>query len=155
MNYKENLEKTIDNEFERSKRDTYFSLLLLIVIVVAYTFWQSRNSKPLTLQWTENVLEITEPEGQIYRLDLQQVTDISLRDVWDYGTVVQGGENRSCRYGLWENPELGTYRLYMWKASPSVILLKIPDETVAISYESDDFTKDLYDMLAERLKEIK
>ena len=155
MDYKANLEKTIDNEFERSKRDTYFSLLLLIVIVIAYTIWQSRNSQPLMLEWMGNTLQITDPEGQIYPLDLRDVTALSLRGSWDYGTVVQGGENRSCRYGLWENPELGTYRLYMWKASSSVILLEIPDETVAISYETEEFTKDLYDMLTERLKEIK
>ena len=152
MDYKANLEKTIDNEFERSKKDTYFSLLLLLVIVVAYTLWQSRNSQPLKLEWTENTLQITEPEGQIYQLDLRDVTALSLRGSWDYGIVVQGGENRSCRYGLWENPELGTYRLYMWKASSSVILLEIPDETVAISYETEEFTKDLYDMLLERLE---
>ena len=69
MDYKANLEKTIDNEFERSKKDTYFSLLLLLVIVVAYALWQSRNSQPLKLEWTENTLQITEPEGQIYQLD--------------------------------------------------------------------------------------
>lgn len=145
---------TVEEEFKRSKRSQIISIVFLIVIVVGVTIWRGRGVSTLKMQWTESMLTVTDPSGAAFTLDLNELQRISLREEWEYGICREGGEDRFYRYGVWENEEFGKYRLYASQSCVSVILLEASSGIIAISYESDSITRDLYESLPSMLENL-
>ena len=145
---------TVDTELQRSKKSTYISFVILLLLVIGMTIWQSsRGRKNMQIRWEETALTITDPSNAVYTLDYSDLKQISYREGWDFGTCTSGAEDNSYKYGTWENEEIGTYRLYAAQGCSSVILLESDTEKTAISYESDQITRELYSAIIPTLAE--
>lgn len=141
------------DEIKRSRKIQLISFVILIVLILGYTLWQCSGSGSMKMQWTETAFSVTDPANQTHSVALDDLEKISFRPQWDPGKCVEGGEDKLYRYGTWNNEELGDYRLYAFKGSPSVILLGTATETTVFNYESDRITKELYESILSMLDE--
>lgn len=141
-------------EMKRSRKIQLISIAVFLALIVGYTLWQGAGTGAMKIQWTEAHFTVTDPENRTWSVPLDELKKIAFRPQWEPGTCVDGSEDRLYRYGIWENEELGSYRLYVSKACSSVILLETASETTAFSYESDRITKELYDSILSMLNEL-
>ena len=86
---------TVDTELQRSKKSTYISFVILLLLVIGMTIWQSsRGRKNMQIQWKETALTITDPSNAVYTLNYSDLKQISYREGWDFGTCTSWGRGR-------------------------------------------------------------
>lgn len=144
---------SVEKELRQSKKSQLISLGILLLLIIGMTIWKTSSRDIMKIQWTETTLSVTDPANAVYTFNLEDLKRLSLREGWDFGTCREGGETGSYKYGIWENEEFGEYRLYAARECSSVILLESDAEKIALSYESDQITRELYDALIPMLEE--
>lgn len=85
-------------------------------------------------------------------VNYKDVTAVELVEVSDFGTPVDGGSDKSCRWGFWESEVWGEYTQYSLISTNSAVLLHLRDGGYfLLSYESGDTTVLLSEMLRDML----
>lgn len=99
----------------------------------------------------EGSLSVTGRSGYALSIRYDEITDIEYRAEMDYGTLVDGVDDGKEKSGLWENDELGQYRLCVNTKVTPCIVLRTDGEIMAINFESEASTLALYDALLEQM----
>ncbi len=129
-------------------------LIISIVVIVALYSLAGGGGGKMDLNIGEDSLSV-EYGDFTATVEYKDVTAIELVEVSDFGTPVDGGSDKSCRWGLWTNEGWGEYSQYSILSSDNAVLLHLSDGGVfLLSYESGETTlmlaQLLFDMLTEQ-----
>ena len=135
-----------------SKKYTIVLFISIIIIVLLYSLLGGGGAQT-DLDIGEDALSISYTDFSM-SVDYGEVTAIEAVEVRDFGTAFEGGEDKVCRWGVWESEDLGEYSQYTITSSPNVVLLHLSDGgKILLSYESVETTvmlgQLLFDMLTE------
>lgn len=148
-NYREEMERSVS----RTKKVTAITAVLIVLIIVVSAFAFPGQGYEQLLDWQDSQLVIHCPDDTTYTLPYAQIQRILLIHNAQSGKVLSGANDRSCHYGLREDPSIGQYVLCAHKSFETVIELEMPDGIYRISYESPETTKLLFDALEDLLKQ--
>ena len=140
-----------NNPGRLTRRDMLFSIVVLILLFIAFPLLSGEESDKDLLIWKEEALQITCPDGMEYVIPYQHITDIQLVENPDFGTCIRGTSSEKYRYGLWENDALGQYILCTFKSFETVIQIDTADQIYWIGYDSSESTGLLYQGFLETL----
>lgn len=129
------------------------ALVNILVFIVAFFLLSSlRGQTMVNVSFDDDTLTLTAPKDYSLVIEYDQVETVDLVDSFDPGTVISGDENRSCRWGTWENSDWGQYTLAVSKKIDNVILLTTAtDERIAFNFENETSTAAMHQMFTELL----
>ena len=99
----------------------------------------------------EGRLLVTGRSGYELPVVYEEVTVIEYRGEMDYGTLIDGVDDKYEKSGQWENDELEQYLLCVNAKVKPCIILHTAGQTMVINYESQQSTRALYDALVEQI----
>jgi len=135
-----------------SKKHTIVLFISIIIIILLYSLMGGGGAKT-DLDIGEDALSISYKDFSM-SIDYDNVTAIEAVELSDFGTAVTGGEDKACRWGVWESESLGEYSQYTILGTSNAILLHLHDGSKALlSYESGDTTVMLAQLLFDMLTE--
>ena len=136
---------------ERHRRKTkYNSLLILLTIMIVVSITTMvRNETAVDFDWSETQVRITDPSNNAFTVIYAEITALDLVKHPNYGECLSGKKTSSWIYGTWKNDEWDTYTLCASAATSLCIVMQTQQETIVISYESDEITSALFHSLKE------
>lgn len=122
-------------------------ILLAVVIFVAafFLFAPYRDANTLDFTLEADSFTVTGPENFVFTLSYDRIERMELLELSDPGSAVSGGENRSIRWGEWENSVWGKYTLCAAKRTDTMILITTREGAFFVfNYHTQKDTEDLY-----------
>lgn len=134
------------------KRASLWRNLLIWVVVIACLAMFMQPRRTVRSEAFEDGLTVESESGYVIDIAYEDVTAIELREDFDYGTLIDGVDEKKEKSGVWENEELGQYRLCVNAGIPSCIILHTESGSLVINYESDRSTQSLYEAMLEQIR---
>ena len=129
------------------------SVLLLILFLVVFTVLSRLfGGAGITLDFDEDALTAGGPKKFSVVVEYDSIDSLELVELDSAGTLISGGENRSCFWGTWENDAWGQYTLCAAKKADTAILNTTQDhEIIVFNYQNNDTTAEMFQMFTELL----
>lgn len=143
------------SKLDELKKARYLNLLILVVILVVVPAFSSFFSESFSFQFANNAMTITDLDEKEYCIPYTSIISMELQECPDWGICVDGGSNRSYRWGIWENSEWGQYIMCTYTTPSVCILIRTDTQTLALSYETDEVTQGLLASLTEAVEAAK
>ena len=131
-----------------NKKYSLVLLISIVVIVAVYSF--AGGGGKMDLDIGEHSLNVVY-EDFYTTVKYEDVIAIELVEVSDFGSPVDGGSDKSCRWGTWENEAWGEYSQYTLTGTSRAVLLHMTEGYFLLSYESGETTELLSEMLRDML----
>ena len=131
-----------------NKKYSLVLLISIVVIVAVYSF--AGGGGKMDLDIGEHELSVAYEDFSA-TVNYEDVTAIELVEVSDFGAPVDGGSDKSCRWGTWKNDTWGEYAQYSLTSTSKGVLLYLRDGYFLLSYESGESTELLSEMLRDML----
>ena len=129
-------------------------LLTLLIIALGIFFYGVFGRNTLLLSLDNDAVTLSGPESSGYSVPFSSIASMELREDFDPGEAVDGGVKNHIRYGLWQNSELGNYRLFVSDKIGPVILLRTADgEVLVYNYESEQTTRSHFESFLDFLRQ--
>lgn len=127
--------------------------LLVIAIVIGFTIINLiQGGSTITLDFGSDALTVSGPERFSHTVRYDSITSLTLLDLTDPGGAVSGGENRSYRWGEWENAVWQSYTLCAAKKVDTCICVMTSDGgRFLFNYEDQDTTSAILKMFTQLL----
>ena len=125
------------------------TLIWLVVIVVMGFFL--RPNRAVQVQVDDEGLVLTSASGYTINVRYDEIGGAEYREDFDYGSPIDGTDDNQEKSGLWENSELGRYRMCVNAKVAPCIVLTTDEGVLVINYESAKSTQSLYNALLERI----
>jgi len=140
-----------------NRKTSIIFFICCVVIFALFSFFRGSAKNDIIIE--DNALSLSYNEFQT-KVDYEDIISIGLIKQEDFGQPVEGGSNRSCRWGSWENENLGLYTQYTTMASDYCVMLELKNgELVLLSFEGTESTvilgETLYEMLLEKGYDVK
>lgn len=132
---------------QQKARNTLLTLLIPVLIFL-YIFFG--GSVGISLDFGEDALTVS-AEKQDWSIPYAQIVSLELTDAADFGTLVNGSENRMLHYGTYENDFWGRYTLCIDPRIESCITIETDSGFFVLNYENEESTHQLYTMFTELL----
>lgn len=138
---------------EQQKRGFKLQIIILIAVFLVPAFAIFRDAGASAFRWEQDRLILNYPDKSTCEMLFADVTAIEYREAFDFGTPVTGGTESKCKYGLWNNEELGDYQICCHVDIQSCIIFTTEDTHFVISFESPETTLELYESVRNTLIE--
>ena len=137
-------------ELIKKKRGLILNILVFAAALLIGSYFFSKNSAgTAAFSIKEGTVYLSSGSDYACEVSLSEVTDILLSEVHDFGEPTDGGTNKHCRYGIWQNEAFGEYRVVAEKGITKCIVLSGDDGYTIFNYESESTTENLYRALRE------
>ncbi len=140
---------------QMSKRTLFMTIIIILIIIGYFVFFPPSETESTELDFSNQTISVTGAADAVFSLPMEDVASCTLRDDWEIGELVSGGETARTIYGIRRNAEVGEYRLF---ASPEltkwVVLVSKSGDTYVINRESNDTTKELHAALHRYFTEL-
>ena len=133
------------------KSDSAWKNLILWVVVIAVFAVFLHPRRTVNADANEGYLTITGASGYTVEIRYEDVRSAELRESMDYGTRIDGTDEKKEKSGLWNNDEFGQYRLCVNAKVPSCIILTTDQGVTVVNYESRTSTQQLYEAILRQL----
>ena len=124
-------------------RNIIFALAAVVIFIII-TRVNSGGVQAVTVSIKDDVMTLTGPAGSD-TVSAKDIDTIVYFENPDYGNASDGGVRGNWRYGMWESPELGTYKAYTSTGIKNCILLSTKGAAYALNVESAKTTEIFFD----------
>ena len=142
--------RTMEEEMARErkfwKQNHLWSLLLLAAVVLWSLFGGAGQSVALGADG----LMLTMHDGKTAAIGYESITAAELVEMEDYGTPVEGKEQRGGSSGIWEHPQWGRYTLCVYASCPSAVRLQTAQGCYVVNLASEEETRQLLEVVQEK-----
>ena len=125
-------------------------IVIAAVFLFAILFSRLFQGNTVVSRFTEEGLTLTGPESFNAAVTYSEMTEIGLKEEFDYGSAAGGSENSRCRYGAWKNEAYGAYTLAVRKETKKAIVIKAGERVVVFNAEDDQTTETLYEAILQK-----
>lgn len=133
-----------------SKQKNLFFIAVILAMVLFYTF--SGGSVGISLDFGDAVLTVS-AEKFDHAIPYEDVENLELTSLPDPGTLLEGADKRSLRYGTWENGQWGVYQQCVTpKAEQCIVITMESGDVFLLNYQDPESTAALYKMFTELLQ---
>ena len=130
-------------------KNTIFLVLVLVVFLVLTSIFGGTG---MNVDFGDDSLTVTGPQKYSFTVDYDRIAAMDLVELTDPGTMISGGENRSYRWGSWENEAWGSYTLCASKKIDTALRLTTTDgEHLVFNYQDEDTTASILEMFTQLL----
>ena len=117
-------------------------ILVVFIFFFGYNFFGG-NTSFLTLD--EQTITIQGADDYSASIPFDSVARMELRDSFDRGEAVSGGEKKTVSWGLYKNEELGEYdSLISSKIGLYLVITAKDGSVMVLNYESEDATSSIF-----------
>ena len=129
------------------KKGSMLSFLVLWIVVIAVLSFFMKPIPGTSCKAQDGSLLVTARSGYSLTVVYDELTSAEYRELMDFGTMVDGVDDRREKSGIWHSDELGSYQLCVNPKVTPCLILRTADEVFVINFESKDATKALYDAI--------
>ena len=131
-----------------------FFLAVVIFLAVFFLFAPYRNANTFNFALDTDSFTVTGPEDFAFTVSYDQIERMELFELSDPGSAVTGSENRSIRWGEWENSVFGKYTVCAAKRTDTVILITTRENAYfAFNYHTQKETEKIYQAFSEWIEQ--
>lgn len=144
----------MSEEMPRKRGAQWRNLIFLLIVLVVFGGFRIFNHvEPVTLQFEDDYMTLTGPEGApfVVTVQYQEIHSISEITELDLGTYLTGLNTEKCWFGTWHNDAYGDYTLCASPAFSDYIVLETANGVIVFNYESADATQHFYPAMQELL----
>ncbi|MCC8066204.1 MAG: hypothetical protein LIO94_03760 [Clostridiales bacterium] len=151
---KKNSAGTAHSATDGFARHRNYSILFLLIVVFGYLiFFRNSLSESVYIEPGEDSILINSYTEDEITVSYADITRITLTDEVDFGTLVEGSDDRRVRSGVWENEEWGEYYLFaLKKVESDYLILETEEKVIVFNYESAEVTQTFYTSFQEYLE---
>lgn len=133
-----------------SKQKNLFFIVVILAMVLFYTL--SGGSVGISLDFGEEVLTVS-AEKFDHIIPYGDVENLELISLPAPGTLLEGADKRSLRYGVWENEQWGEYlQCVTPKVDQCILITMESGEVFLLNYQDAESTAALHKMFTELLQ---
>ena len=129
------------------KRNQLWTILLAVVVLLFGLLGGSGHS--VAPGATE--LMLTMHDGSTVTVAYDKILSATLLEQVDFGTAVAGRQTRLGKSGTWEHPSWGSYTLCVYASCDPVIQIHTEDHCYVVNLPSAEETRQLYQLIADKL----
>lgn len=133
------------------KRVSVWKTLIIWMIVIAVLAMFMKPRHMVSTEAFDGYLTIQGNSGYTISIVYDEIQYIELRENLDYGTVVNGLDEKKEKSGIWENEEFGEYQLCVNAKIDTCIILYMEPGIQVINFESDKSTESLYEAILNQI----
>lgn len=127
------------------KKERISAIVIFVAVMVCAASFFGVGAR-LKYDFGEDAVVVACKDYQV-TIAYENVSNLTLIEVQDYGTPSDGGSDRSYRWGRWENVNWGSYIQCTTKNTNQCILLETKDGAkYLLNYEGDRSTAELYEL---------
>ena len=131
---------------KKSKVGIVFTIgIIILAIVILLT-------GSINVKYNENDFTVSASFWKSSTYKYEEIEEIKLLDSYDKGSRTVGVGSLRLNVGAFRSDDFGNYTLYSYSVSESGIYLKINGNTVVISCENNESTKEVYEELKDRME---
>ena len=120
-------------------------IVWLVVIAVLATVMKPRQTT--SIEAFDGYLTFQGGSGYVINIAYNEIQHVELRENVDYGTVVDGIDEKKEKSGTWKSDEFGEYQLCINTRIYCCIILYMETGIKVVNFESDKSTKSLYEAI--------
>lgn len=131
---------------KKSKVGIVFTIgIIILAIVILLT-------GSINVKYNENDFTVSASFWKSSTYKYEEIEEIKLLDSYDKGSRTVGVGSLRLNVGAFRSDDFGNYTLYSYSGSESGVYLKINGNTVVISCENNESTKEVYKELKDRME---
>ena len=131
------------------KRGSMWKTTVLWILTIAVLSIFLHPHKTVGTTTNEKGITFQSASGYEVEVCFDQVENLQLVDEFDYGTLVDGTENRKEKSGIFQNASFGQYRLCVNTKIPKSIIIRTANDICVVNYESEKSTEELYEAMSQ------
>ncbi len=132
------------------KGKTIIMILLCIAVFGVLSFFM-KPTKNTNAVAQEGSILVTGRSGYTLTVAYGRLTGLEFRETMDYGSMLEGTDDKYEKSGRWQNAELGEYLLCVNPKIKPCILARTEEGTMVFNFESAKATEALYTALLEQM----
>ena len=127
--------------------------IVLALIICVFAAVVTLTGK-ITAELSDTSFKVKATYYSSLTVEYSDITDIQLRDGFDFGRRIHGFGSARLLIGSFKNGEFGTYTLYAFARADSAVVVKTREKVLVIALESKEATENFYkDLLLKTIGE--
>lgn len=150
MEKSKNSARTVQEELSRERKYWRQNLIWTALLALLVFFGMLGTASPSVAPGAAG-LTLTMHDGSTDTVDYSAIVSAVLSENTDYGTVIEGKDTRTGKSGSWEHPEWGNYTCCTYASCPLTVRISVETHTYVINLPSEAETRQLYQMIQDKL----
>jgi len=142
--------RTVQEELAREqkfwKRNQLWTLLVAAVLLFSLIGGSRLSVAPGSAE-----LILTMHDGETSAVAYDSITAAELLENPQYGTPVDGKDNRNGKSGTWEHPQWGTYTLCVYASCDRAVRIMVGQTCYVVNLGSPAETEQLYQIILDKI----
>ena len=135
--------RTVEEEMSREQKFWKKNHLWTLLVLAGVVLWSLISGPGLSVAPGSDVLTLTDHNGKALSLDYSSITEVQLLEDVEYGTLLEGADQRSGKSGTWEHSQWGRYTLCVYASCPSAVRILTEDGCYVVNLASEGDTQQL------------
>lgn len=133
------------------KKLSFWGTLLFWIIAITGAGFLLKPQRAANMEAKEDALIFHSNSGYSITVAYKDMESVEYRENLQYGTLVDGVNEKTEKSGIWENEEFGEYRLCVRGKYTTCIVIHTEEEVIVVNFESEKSTKGLYEAILKQL----
>ena len=146
----EHKNRTVQEELARErkfwKQNQIWSILLAVVVLFGML---GRSGISVAPKPEELMLSLH--DGSTTVIDYESILSAELQEDPDFGILSEGKDTRNGKSGTWNHPQWGSYTLCVYSSCGTAVKLDTEEGIYVVNLPSEEETRQLYQLLADRI----
>ena len=139
--------RTVAEEVSEAQKYWKKNYLWTALLFVGIFLWSFLKGPGLSVVPGADELTLTAHDGQVVSVAYSTITAAELLEEPQYGTMVNGSEQKDGKTGTWEHPQWGSYTLCVYNSCQSAVRIQSGENCYVINLASLSETQQLYQLI--------
>ncbi len=143
------------DEENRIRRKYWREIFAALAVIILFTvLFVHGDEDAIEFQFEDTQMSIIGPDEapEAVTLDYSEILSVNMRDDLNPGSFKIGLDTDTCKFGTWQNEEMGSFTLCAFPNVSEYIVLETTNGTVVFNYQDNDSTEHLYTAFLELLE---
>lgn len=131
------------------RKRTVTTIIMWVAVIAVFSLFMKPTSN-VSCAAGDGELLMTSRSGYELTVVYDAITSVEYFEEMDYGTAVDGTDDKYEKSGLWESDGLGQYLICTNSKVEPCIVIHADEQVMVINYESEKTTSTLYEAILEQ-----
>lgn len=151
METSKNTARTVEEAMGRERKFWKQNQLWTILLAAAVILLGLLRGPSLSVAPGAAELMLTMHDGSTQTLEYSTIQSLQLLEDGNYGTPLEGTENRTGRSGTWNHPQWGNYTICAYASCSQAVRITTESHCYVVNLPSESETQQLYQLLQDKM----
>lgn len=135
----------MDHEKEKMRNNRKRNAVVIAIIFIGFTLYQiyTHDDSNVRLYFDEKQFTIRYQQENI-QVPYSAVKQVTLEELPDTGTLIEGDKTKAYQFGVWENDVWGRYVLCIYRSSNKCMVIETENMRYVVNGDSDLASETMY-----------